>query len=90
MNGWAGDRMRRSAAALAAMAVAAGAAPAEAGKRFFTIAAVEPKGGTTVDKEPFPEAALPAGGGYLIKKPDQSGRWEVSTYMWQPSQIVVT
>jgi plastocyanin len=64
--------------------------PAQAAKRFFTIAAVEPKGGTTVDKEPFPTAALPEGKGYVIKKPDQTGRWEVSTYVWQPSQIVVT
>jgi len=66
------------------------AAPAAAGQRFFTIAAVEPKGGTTSDKEPFPAAALPEGGGYVIKKPDQTGRWEVSAYVWQPSQIIVT
>jgi plastocyanin len=63
---------------------------AQAEKRFFTIAAVEPKGGTTADKEPFPAAALPEGGGYVIKKPDQTGRWEVSAYVWQPSQIIVT
>jgi plastocyanin len=63
--------------------------PAEAGQRFFTIAAVEPKGGTTADKEPFPATALPEGGGYVIKKPDQTGRWEVSAYVWQPSQIIV-
>src|SRR6476660_5298937 len=30
------------------------------------------------------------GGGYVIKKPDATGRWEVSTYVWQPSQIIVT
>jgi len=56
----------------------------------LTIAAVEPKGAVTVDKEPFPTAALPEGGGYVIKKPDATGRWEVSTYVWQPSQIIVT
>jgi hypothetical protein len=28
---------------------------AQAAKRSFTIAAVEPKSGTTVDKEPFPQ-----------------------------------
>lgn len=67
------------------------ALPASAGaeQRFFTIAAVEPKGGTTTDKEPFPHHALPEGGGYVLKKPDQTGRWEVSTYVWQPSQIIV-
>jgi len=64
--------------------------PAQAAQRFFTIAAVEPKGGTSADKEPFPTAALPEGGGYGIKKPDQTGRWEVSAYVWQPSQIIVT
>jgi len=63
---------------------------AQAAKRSFTIAAVEPKGGTTIDKEPFPNDPLPAGGGYILKKPDQTGRWEVSTYIWMPSQIVVT
>jgi hypothetical protein len=60
-----------------------------AGKRTITIAAVEPKGGTTVDKEAFPQAPLPEGGGYILKKPDPSGRWEVSTYRWMPSQILV-
>ena len=72
-------------------AILAGASgPSEAAKRFFTIAAVEPKGGVIVDKEPFPTVALPEGGGYVIKKPDATGRWEVSTYVWQPSQIIVT
>jgi len=71
-------------------ALAASPADAQAQKRFFTIAAVEPKGGTTADKEPFPAAALPDGNGYVLKKPDQTGRWEVSTYVWQPSQIIVT
>lgn len=60
-----------------------------AGKRTITMAAVELKGGTTVDKEPFPQAALPEGGGYLLKKPDASGRWEVSTYRWDPAQVIV-
>lgn len=59
------------------------------GKRVITMAAVEPKGGTTVDKESFPRAALPEGGGYILKKPDASGRWEVSTYVYLPSQIIV-
>jgi len=62
---------------------------ADSGKRFFTIAAVEPKGGATTDKEPFPETTLPGGGGYILKKPDATGRWEVSTYLWMPGQIIV-
>lgn len=61
-----------------------------AAKRFFTITAVEPKGATTVDKETFPVEALPEGGGYVLKKPDATGRWEVSAYVWMPSQIIVT
>src|SRR5688500_11969924 len=58
-------------------------------RRFFTVAAVEPKGGVGVAQEPFPTEPLPAGGGYVIRQPDQSGRWEVSTYVWMPSQIFV-
>ena len=58
-------------------------------KRFFTIAAVEPRGGVTVDKEAFPTEPLPSGGGYVIRQPDQTGRWEVSAYLWSPGQIVV-
>lgn len=68
---------------------AASAAPPPA-TRTFTMAAVEPKGGTTVDKEPFPHHPLPEGKGYVLKEPDpKTGRWEVSTYRWEPSQIVV-
>ena len=62
----------------------------EPGERTIYMAAVEPKGGQTVDKEPFPEAALPEGGGYQLKEPDDEGRWEVSTYRWEPGTIVVT
>lgn len=58
-------------------------------KRFFTVAAIEPKGGVTVDKEPFPSETLPGGGGYVLNKPDGNNRWEVSTYLWMPGQIIV-
>ena len=51
--------------------------------------AVEPKGSATVDKEAFPDAALPDGGGYGLKKPDDTGKWEVETYTWAPDQLVV-
>ena len=47
------------------------------------------EGGVTIDKEPFPAAPLPERGGYVIKKPDAASRWEVSTCVWQPSQIIV-
>jgi len=76
--------------ALAALVLlAAFALPALAAERRFVIAAVEPKGGVTVDLEPFPAATLPEGGGYVLKAPDDNGRWEVSAYVWMPSQIVV-
>lgn len=64
--------------------------PARADKRFFTVLAIEPKGGTTTDKEPFPATALPPGGGYVIAPPDEkTRRWEVSAYVWHPAQIIV-
>lgn len=68
--------------------VGAGAAYGE--KRTFTVLAVEPKGGTTVEKEPFPAKALPPGGGYVLSQPDEkTRRWEVSAYVWLPAQIIV-
>lgn len=57
--------------------------------RTFYMEAVEPKGSATVDKEAFPDAALPEGGGYGLKEPDDSGKWEVETYTWAPDQLVV-
>ncbi len=57
--------------------------------RVITMAAVEPKGGVTVDSEPYPSQALPASAGYGLKPPDATGRWEVSTYRWDPGTIVV-
>ncbi len=64
----------------------ASVAPVE---RTIYMAAVEPKGGVTVDQEPFPSAALPEGGGYILKEPNADGRWEVETYRWDPGTIVV-
>ena len=58
-------------------------------KRTFTLAAIEPKGGVTVDNEPFPTAALPEGSGIVLKQPNAEGRWEVSTYLWSAQQITV-
>ena len=62
---------------------------ARAEPRHIVVAAVEAKGGVTVDKKAFPTGALPTGPGYILKKPDQNGRWEVSAYVWMPSQIIV-
>jgi plastocyanin len=78
---------------LAVFALAAGAvlqaAPASAESRFFTVLAVEPRGGVTTEREPFPTQPLPGGGGYVTNPPNAQGRWEVSAYIWQPTQIVV-
>ena len=87
----------RSAIAIAiasgTLIVAAAAARTEASQppkhRTIYVAAIEPKGSTHVDQEPFPEQPLPPGGGYGMKKPDDKGRWEVSTYRWDPGTIVV-
>lgn len=82
--------MRLIALAFTGVVLSAGACIAgEATKRFFTITAIEPKGGAGISQEPFPSDPLPEGGGYVIRKPDQTGRWEVSVYVWAPSQIVV-
>jgi plastocyanin len=63
---------------------------AYAAKRTIVVTAVEPKGGATVDKEPFPETPLPEGSGYVLKKPDEkTGRWEIAVYVWDPRQITV-
>lgn len=51
--------------------------------------AIEPKGSTNIDSEPFPTDQLPSGGGYALKEPDQDGKWVVETYIWEPSVIVV-
>lgn len=65
------------------------AAKLQPGERTVYLTAIEPKGSTTVDKEPFPEASLPPGGGYGLKPPDDTGTWQVETYVWLPSEITV-
>ena len=57
--------------------------------RIIYMNAIEPKGSTTTDKEPFPTDPLPLGGGYALKDPDEEGKWIVETYIWEPSVIVV-
>ncbi len=57
--------------------------------RVIYMAAVEMKGGTQQEKEPYPEAPLPSGPGYIKTPPNPTGRWEVSAYQWSPGTIVV-
>jgi plastocyanin len=89
------DHYGRSGSALALISVLAlfgvtAPSDADAAKRTITMAAVELKGGTTIDKTPFPTASLPEGKGYELKSPAEDGRWEVSAYRWEPSQIIVS
>ena len=60
-----------------------------AAERVFYMALIEPKGGVTVDKEPYPAGELPKGGGYVKTAPNPAGRWEVSAYQFSPATIVV-
>jgi hypothetical protein len=77
-------------AALVAVVVGRADAPwAQSGGRVIYMAAVEMKGGAQQDKEPYPEAPLPPGGGYSKTPPNPSGRWEVSAYQWSPGTLVV-
>jgi plastocyanin len=61
----------------------------QAAERVIYMQAMEPKGTTSAKKEPFPGKNLPGGGGYVIKPPNKKGRWQVSIYIWNPSQIIV-
>ena len=74
---------------LAACGQALAGAVAPPQERTIYMAALEPKGGTTVDQEPFPAQSLPPGGGYGLKAPDDTGRWEVETYRFDPGTVVV-
>ena len=57
--------------------------------RTFYINAVEFADSANITEEPFPNSTLPAGGGYGLNPPDEQGNWEVETYAFNPSQIVV-
>lgn len=78
---------RRDVFFVALTAWLTGAAHAE--PRTIVVMAVEPKGGANVEKEPFPETKLPDGKGLALKAPDQTGRWEISAYVFEPRQIHV-
>ena len=67
----------------------AGSASIEPTRHTIYMEAVEPKGTTSVDKEPFPAEVLPEGDGYALEEPDEEGQWVVETYTWAPDQIIV-
>ncbi len=62
---------------------------AGAAERVIYMQAMEPKGTTSASKEPFPGKTLPKGGGYIIKPPNKAGKWQVSTYIFNPTQVIV-
>ena len=67
----------------------AGPSKGWAAEKIIYMQAMEPKGTTSVEKEPFPGKTLPGGGGYVIKPPNKAGKWQVSTYVFSPSQVIV-
>ena len=82
--------MGMAAAVALGLALAGSETPwAQTPARVIYMAAVEMKGGTQQEKEPYPAADLPPGGGYIKGPPNASGRWEVSAYQWSPATIVV-
>jgi hypothetical protein len=76
-------------AVLAACGDGESSASLEPTTRTIYMEAIEPKGSATTDKEPFPAASLPPGGGYILKQPDGTGKWEVETYTWSLGQVIV-
>jgi plastocyanin len=75
---------------IAALIAIFAAGSASAGtKRTISMAAVEFKGSAHIGKEPFPSMAPPNSEGYRLVPPDAAGQWQVSTYRWEPTQIVV-
>jgi hypothetical protein len=53
------------------------------------MAAVEPKGTTSLEDEAFPAKPAPDGGGYKLED-IEDGEWQTSTYQWAPSSITVS
>ncbi len=82
-------RVRYAVALGVAVALGLAAAEAQTPGRVIYMAAVEMKGGTQKEKEPYPEAPLPPGAGYIKTPPNATGRWEVSTYQWSPGTVMV-
>lgn len=93
-------RSRRALAIVVAgvatiLVLGAAQAPAGSARRTIYMSAVEYKGGANVSDEAYPPAAEPGtkalgplDGGYGLSEPDDTGRWEVETYRWEPGLVV--
>jgi len=84
-----------AALTLSVIALGSGPAPAEGARRKIYMSAVEYKGGASVTDEAYPPAPepgtvelAPLGGGYELEAPDETGRWEVATYRFEPGFLV--
>lgn len=80
---------------LVTIVVGFGQAPAGETRRTIYMSAVEYKGGANVADEAYPPLAVegtkrlqPLGGGYNLKGPDETGRWEVESYRFEPGFLV--
>lgn len=83
-------------AAMLVTALFATQAPAAGARRTLYMSALEYKGGADVADEAYPPAAepgtkalAPLGGGYDLAAPDDTGRWEVESYRFEPGFMVV-
>ena len=47
------------------------------------------KGDADHKAEPFPTAPMPEGGGLVLSKPDEAGKWRMRAFAFEPAQIVV-
>lgn len=82
-------------AAIAVVVLGVAQAPAGESRRTIYLSAIEYKGGANVSSEAYPPAEEPGtrplkplAGGYILKEPDATGRWEVESYRWEPGLIV--
>ena len=85
---------RTLALALGLMAAVA-AAPATAEPREYVIVTVHVDGNTGLTAsadhpaEAFPQEPMPPGGGLILTKPNDEGKWRMRAFVFQPAQIVV-
>jgi plastocyanin len=78
---------------LALAALVAG--PARAEPREYVIVTVHVDGNTGLTAsadhpaEAFPAAPMPAGGGLILTKPNDDGKWRIRAFVFHPAQVIV-
>jgi hypothetical protein len=69
--------------------------PRDPNTKEFYITTVHIDGKTSIKgeenhpPEAFPKQALPKGGGLILTPPNEQGKWEVRSFIFQPSQLMV-